>query len=99
MSVSRMRMLIVASVAAMLLYGATGHGPHQIGADDGMTGAVVGLCLLLFTVLGYATHARAPTHAEPRRAQAVLAMPTRPVQIAIDRRARASPRALQQFRN
>jgi hypothetical protein len=64
-----------------------------------MAGAVAGLCLLLFTVLGCAARARIPTHDEPRRAEAVLVAPSQPVQIAVDRRARASPSTLQRFRN
>ena len=100
MTLSQMRMLILAIVvAALLLYGASGHGPHQLSADEGMAGAVAGLCLLLFTVLGYAARARMPTPEEPRRTEAVLVPPTWPPQIAVDRRARASPRALQRFRN
>ena len=93
-------MLILAIVvAALLLYGASGHGPHQMSADEGMAGAVAGLCLLLFTVLRYAARTRMPTHEEPQRSEAVLVTPAPSVRIAVDRRARASPRALQRFRN
>ena len=100
MTLPRMRTLILAIVvAALLLYGASGHGPHQMSTDEGMAGAVAGLCLLLFTVLGSAVRTRIPTNDEPRRAEAVLVTPTRPVQIAVDRRARASPSILQRFRD
>lgn len=100
MSLSRMRILILAIVvAALLLYGASGHGPHQMNTDESMAGAVAGLCLLLFTVLGYAARTRIPTHDEPRRTEAVLVTPTRLVQLAVDRRARASPSTLQRFKN
>ena len=93
-------MLILAIVvAALLLYGASGHGPHQLSPDEGTAGAVAGLCLLLFTVLGIAVRTRMATNDEPRRAEAVLVSPTWPVQIVVDRRARASPITLQRFRN
>jgi len=99
MSLSRTRVLLLTLVvAALLLFGA-GHGPHQMSANEGMAGAVTGLCLLVATVLAYTARPRVPTNDEPRRAEVLLFTPTQPAQIAVDRRARASPSALQRFRN
>ena len=99
MSLSRTRVLILTLVvAALLLYGA-GHGLHQMSADEGMASALTGLCLLVATVLGYTARPKVPTNGEPRFAEVLLVMPTQPAQIAVDRRARASPSALQRFRN
>lgn len=92
-------LILVAVIAAMLLYGATAHGLHQMSTDEGVAGAVTGLCLLVVSVLVYAARQQVLTNDEPRRAEVLLTTPTQPAQIAVDRRARASPSALQRFRN
>ena len=99
MTPARMRPLLAATaVAAVLAYGLAGHGVPQM-SHDGMAGVAAGLCLLLTTALAYAATPRpraqdcavitdaAPTYVGP---------PPRP---PLDGRARASPSALQCFRN
>jgi hypothetical protein len=95
----RIRPLLAATAAsAVLSYGLFGHGLPQLSAHDDMAG-VAGLCLLLATILGFAAtpkpEAQHPAVVEdvaPRyvdRAQHPL----------LNGRARASPSALQRFRN
>jgi hypothetical protein len=100
MTTARIRSLLAAiAVAAILSYGLSAHGVPQMGSHDGMAGAAAGLCLLLVTVLGYV----ATPNARARRPAVVgdatptyVGPPPRP---PLDGRARASPRALQRFRN
>jgi len=100
MTLSRARLLMSTMVVAtLLMYGAAGHGLHQMSTDEAMAGAVAALCLLLVTVLGCATVRRPDTDSNFRfRARPTTLIPWPPGQ-AIDRRARASPSALQCFRN
>jgi hypothetical protein len=81
-----------------LAYGLSGHGMPQM-SHDGVAGAAAGLCLLLVTVLPYLAVPKRETRdvalvveGTPR----YVAWPTTP---ALDVRARASPHALQRFRN
>jgi hypothetical protein len=95
----RIRSLLAATaVAAVLSYGFFGHG-HSLTSHEGMAGATTGLCLLLVTVLGFAATARPEAH-HPAvvvdEARTYVAPQPRP---PLDGRARASPRALQRFRN
>jgi len=99
MSTARIRPLLAAiAVAAVLVYGLSGHGMPQMG-HDGMAGAAAGLCLLLATAVAYAAAPKPPAHyprvVEGTAAFYVPAAPGAP----LDGRARASPVALQRFRN
>jgi hypothetical protein len=100
MSAGRIRSLLaVTAVAAVLSYGLSGHGLPQMSSHDGMAGAAAGLCLLLATALVFAA---VPKPASPRtpllREAAPIAIAA-PPDAPLDGRARASPRALQRFRN
>lgn len=100
MTTARIRPLLAATaVAAVLSYSLSGHGLPQMSGHDGMAGATAGLCLLLVTVLGCvaapkpeADHPSVVTDAAP----GYVEPPPRP---PLDGRARASPSALQRFRN
>jgi hypothetical protein len=100
MTTPRIRpLLAVAVVAAVLSYGLSGQGPPQMSSHDGMAGATAGLCLLLVIVLMCAAapepeahHPTVVTDGEP----SYVDPPQRP---PLDGRARASPSALQRFRN
>ena len=87
------------AVAAVLLYGLAGHGLPQMSSHEGMTGTAAGLCLLLATALACVV---APA---PDTRLATVAMPEAPARggspprTPMDGKARASPRALQRFRN
>jgi hypothetical protein len=92
-------LLAATAIAAVLAYGLSGHGLSQMSAHDGMAGATAGICLLLATVLGLAaapkpetSHAAAITNAAPCFVDPPPLWP-------LDGRARASPSALQRFRN
>ena len=90
-------LLAAAAVVAVLSYGLSDHDFHHMGGHDGIAGAAV--CLLFATALAFA-RAPAPSAAHTRllpRAWANGAA-TAP-RTAIDARARASPSALQRFRN
>jgi hypothetical protein len=95
----RIRSLLAASaVAAVLFYGLSGHGlPHA--SHDGMLGAAAGLCLLLVTALRYAAVPEPErTHPTVLTAAVPIAVAT-PLPALPDAGARASPSALQRFRN
>jgi hypothetical protein len=92
-------LLAAAVVAAVLAYGAAGHGLPQVSTHEGMAGSTIGLCLLLVTVLGLIAMPRAEGPPQPIRALAVPAPAPAPAPTALDARARASPSALQRFRN
>ncbi|MDQ3379326.1 MAG: hypothetical protein M3546_03250 [Actinomycetota bacterium] len=99
MSLSRARVLMsTIVVATLLMYGAAGHGLHQMSTDEAMAGAVVALCLLLVTVLA-STTLRQPETRERRLGEHRAPLTPWPSEPAIDRRARASPSTLQRFRN
>lgn len=100
MTTARIRSVLSATAAAAVLsYSLSGHGLPQLDSHDGMAGATAGLCLLLATVLVYVA-APTPavrtvfvaTHGSPARSSAPPLPP-------LDGRARASPAALQRFRN
>lgn len=100
MSVRRVRSLLAATaVAAILSYGLAGHGLPQMSSHDGMAGAAAGLCLLLATVLAFASMPRPEAHHAPalRDTSAIAVAPPPPA--PVDGRARASPSTLQRFRN
>lgn len=90
-------LLAITAVAAVGFYGLASHGPMT--SHDGAMGATAGLCLLLATVLLYtATPRPEPPYSyvvRERLATAVASPPRR----SVDGRARASPSALQRFRN
>ncbi len=99
MTLGRIRVSAAAAIAAMLLYGLAGHATHELSTDDGMAGAVAGLCLLLVTVLGCAAIPRSGADRELRPAVGLPAPNRNPAHPSIDRRARASPSTLQRFLN
>ena len=93
--------MLAASVATatILLYALAGHGLHDLTADDGVSSAAAGLCLLLVTVVVYVAVVRPEVF---RQAVVAVGPPTHlapPEPLRADRRARASPVALQRFRN
>jgi hypothetical protein len=100
MSARRVRLLLAATaVAAVFSYGLSGHSLPQMSSHDGMAGATAGLCLLLATALAFAATAKPD---DPRTALLREAAPIvlgRPPEPPLDGRARASPSALQRFRN
>ena len=98
MTLSQIRLSAVTAIAAMLLYGLAGHATHEMSTDDGMAGAVAGLCLLLVTVLGCVAIPRFGADREFRRVGLRASNP-RPAPPSMDRRARASPSTLQRFLN
>jgi hypothetical protein len=100
MSARRVRSLLAATaVAAVLSYGLTGHDLPQMSSHDGMAGAAAGLCMLLATALVCAALPTPAAHHTPVLGEAapiaVVSAPRAP----LDGRARASPSALQRFRN
>jgi hypothetical protein len=100
MTTTRVRSLLAATaVAAVLSYGLSGHALPQMSSHDGMAGAAAGLCLLLATVLGYVAAPKSQAHrpALVTAAEPIYAGPE--MHSPLDGRARASPSALQRFRN
>jgi hypothetical protein len=99
MSTARIRpLLATAAVAAVLVYGLSGHEMAQMSHEE-MAGAAAGLCLLLATAVCYVA---APKPAADQRAviaDAVLTYVAAPPGSRLDARTRASPVALQRFRN
>jgi len=100
MTRARIRPLLAGiAVAAILSYGLSGHGLPQMSTNDGMAGAAAGLCLLLIAVLGWAATPKPVvrrTAVVTDRSRAPVCSP--PPQW-LDGSARASPSALQRFRN
>lgn len=92
-------LLVTAAVAGVLFYGFAGHALQQRASHEDMAGAAIGLCMLLVTVTGLLAIPRP----QVRLAHAVAALPAptsaHPLPAAPDGRARASPTALQRFRN
>jgi hypothetical protein len=100
MTTPRMRLLLaVAAVAAVLSYGLSGHGLPEASSHDGMAGATAGLCLLLVTVLMYAAAPEPEAHRPTVATDAEPSYVDPPQRPPLDGRARASPSALQRFRN
>jgi hypothetical protein len=91
-------LLAVAAAAAVFAYGLSGHGLPEM-SHDGMAGAVAGLCVLLVAVLTYTALPRLDGPDATRAADPVPSYAARPLRPALDGRARASPSALQRFRN
>jgi hypothetical protein len=99
MAAARLRpLLATTAVAAVLVYGLSGHGTAHMSHEE-MAGAAAGLCLLLATAVAYTAAPKPATHQRAFVADAaptfVAALQRRPV----DARARASPVSLQRFRN
>lgn len=100
MTGARIRPLLAATaVAAVLSYGLSGHGLPQVSGHDGMDGAGAGLCLLLAAVLGFAAMPRPEAHRHSFLTAATPSYVSPPPRPPLDGRARASPSALQRFRN
>jgi hypothetical protein len=96
----RIRSLLAATaIAAVLSYGFLGHGLPQMSGHDGMAAATTGLCLLLVTVLGFAVTPKPDAHHPAVVADAAPAYVGPPPRPPLDGRSRASPSALQRFRN
>ena len=91
--------LAAAVVAAVLAYGVGGHGLPQMSSHEGMAGAAIGLCLLLVNVLSIVALSRPEGRRQQIRAIAVEAPTAPPTPAPLDAKARASPSALQRFRN
>jgi hypothetical protein len=70
-----------------------------MSSHDGMAGAAAGLCLLLAAALGFRTVPRPEAHDTPVVHEAVAIAVVSPPPAPLDGRARASPVALQRFRN
>ena len=100
MTARRIRALLAATaVAAVLLYALSGHGPAHV-SHEGMSSAAAALCLLVATAVACAATPK-PRPQEPLVVADVRttyghAPPHGP---PLDARARASPIALQRFRN
>jgi hypothetical protein len=92
-------LLATTAVAAVLVYGLSGHGLTQMSSHEGMAGAAAGLCLLLVSLLRHVVTAKPEKRPTPVPMDAApgAAMPAPPP--PVDARARASPRVLQRFRN
>lgn len=88
-----------AAAAAVLAYGAAGHGLPQMSSHEGMAGSTIGLCFLLVTVVGLVALPRPEGPARPTRMLVVETPAPAPALAPLDARARASPSALQRFRN
>jgi hypothetical protein len=100
MRAGRVRSLLAATVvAAVLSYGLSGHGLPQMSSHDGMAGAAAGLCLLLATALVFAAMPRPASPRTPVLPEAAPIVIASPPNAPLDGRARASPSALQRFRN
>jgi hypothetical protein len=100
MSTARIRSgLAATAVVAVLSYGLTGHGLPEMVSHDGIAGATAGLCLLLVTVLGLAAAPKPETNHAAVVTDAVPWFVDPPPPPPLDGRARASPSALQRFRN
>src|SRR6266511_620253 len=100
MTTVRIRPLLAATaVAAVLSYGLSGHGLPQMNSHDGMAGGAAGLCLMLVTVLGYAATPKAGADYRAVITDAAPSYVEPPQRPPLDGRARASPSALQRFRN
>lgn len=97
---ARVRSVLAATaVAAVLSYGLSGHGAPQMSDHDGQGGAAVGLCLLLACALGLAAMPRPEAPHAPVAREAVAIAVDSPLPAPLDGRARASPSAIQRFRN
>jgi hypothetical protein len=100
MSARRVRSLLAATaVAAVLSYGLSAHGLPEMSSHDGMAGAAASVCLLLATALGFAALPRPGAHRTPLLREAAPIAVDSPPPAPLDGRARASPSALQRFRN
>jgi hypothetical protein len=98
MSTPQVRPLLAAiAVAAVMVYGVSGHGTAHMSHEE-MAGVAAGLCLLLATAVAYGAAPKTAAHqrvVEDPIPTYVAALPRRP----LDARVRASPVALQRFRN
>jgi hypothetical protein len=100
MSTVGIRPLLAAiAVAAVLVYALSGHGTPQMSHDE-MAGAAAGLCLLLATAVASVAAPKPTAAHEPAVvADGVPAYLPAPSSAPRDGKARASPAALQRFRN
>ena len=100
MTSARSRSLVVTiAVSVVVLYLLAGHGLLHVNGPEGMAGAAASLCLVLVTVLGCIA---VPKPEELRNSVATAsatALGRLPEPPPVDGRARASPAALQRFRN
>lgn len=100
MTGARIRSLLAATaVTAVLAYGLFGHNLPQMSSHEGMAGAAAGLCLLLVTVLGYIAAPKPQAHRPVVVTVAAPGFVEPPPRPPLNGRARASPNALQRFRN
>jgi hypothetical protein len=100
MTGTRVRSLLAATaVAAVLSYGLSGHSLPQMSSHDGMAGAAAGLCLLLVTVLGYIAAPKLQSHRPTVVTETAPGYVEPPPRRLLNSRERASPSALQRFRN
>jgi hypothetical protein len=100
MSARRVRSLFAATaIAAVLSYGLPGHALPQMSSHDGMAGAAAGLCLLFATALAFAATPKPDVPRTPLLRESAPIAVASPPGAPLDGRARASPSALQRFRN
>ena len=99
MRLSLRSLLAAAATAAVLAYGGAGHALPDANSHEGMAGSALGLCLLLVTILGLAALPLPERPARTIRALALIAPVAVHAAAPLDARARASPSALQRFRN
>jgi hypothetical protein len=100
MTTTRIRVLLAATaVAAVLVHSLSGHGLPQMSGHEGLAGAGAALCLVLATALRFAAAPKPEADHAPVLRQATPMPVGAPPRPTLDGRARASPSALQRFRN
>jgi hypothetical protein len=87
------------AIATVLAYGAAGHAAPQLDSHEGMAGSTFGLCLLLATFIVRVATPRPAATPRALRTVWVPAASSAWAPAPADGRARASPSALQRFRN
>lgn len=91
-------LLATTAAAAVLTFGLSGHGlPPQ--SHDAMSGAAVGVCVLLATALARLRTPPFEAAAPALATEATRALEATTAAAPADRRSRASPRTLKRFRN
>lgn len=100
MSARSVRSLLAATaVAAVLSHGLSGHGLPQMSSHDGMAGVAAGFCMLLATALAFTALPTTRAHHAGLFREAAPIGASSPPCARLDLRTRASPSALQRFRN